>query len=91
MPGPELLLHSSTHPKLDYTAREEASNGSENYLSHYIGVYDPESGQLQLVQARKAVVRSTLRSAATRANEDEATKDDAPNVRIQIHSIHCHS
>lgn len=76
---PELLLHSSAHPKLDYVAREEASNRSEGHLKHYIGVYDPESGTLQLVQARKLVIRSTLRSA----NNDDKGSDsekDAPNT-----------
>ncbi|KAK4693686.1 DNA-directed RNA polymerase I subunit RPA49, partial [Lecanoromycetidae sp. Uapishka_2] len=73
-PGPELLLHSSAHPKLDYTACEETSNGSENHLKDYIGVYDPSSGQLQLVQARKLVVRSTLRSE--RDSGSKKNKDD---------------
>lgn len=62
---PELLLHSSAHPKLDYIAREESSNSSESYLKHYIGVYDPETGKLELLQARKLVIRSTLRSNST--------------------------
>lgn len=76
----ELLLHSSEHPKLDYTAQEEHSNNSEKYLKHYIGVYDPENGSLQLVQARKAVVRSTLKSA--RVDDEEGDKtDNIPNVR----------
>lgn len=75
---PELLLHSSAHLKLDYTAREESSNGSESHLKHYIGVYDPEAGRLQLVQARKLVIRSTLRSS----DHDEKGSDsekDVPN------------
>ncbi|MCJ1456182.1 DNA-directed RNA polymerase I subunit rpa49 [Mycoblastus sanguinarius] len=76
VPAPELLLHSSAHARLDYTAREGSSNGSESHLIHYIGVYDPENGELQLVQARKMVVRSTLRTANERKNDGE---EDAPN------------
>jgi len=76
------LLHSSAHPKLDYTAREEASNGSDKYLKDYIGVYDPETGKLQLVQARKAVVRSTLRSVVTSSANNKDKEDNAPNVRL---------
>ena len=70
MPGPELLLHSSAHPKLDWTAREETSNGVESHLKHYIGVFDPEKGKLQLTEAKKLVVRSTLRSLAVSINDE---------------------
>ena len=91
MPGPELLLHSSDHPKLDYTAHEESSNGSDGYLKHYVGVYDPKSGKLQLVQARKLVVRSTLRSAAISCDKrkDEDHTKDAPNVCFKASSDDC--
>lgn len=62
--GPsELLLHSSAHPRLDYVACEEPSNRSESHLNHYIGIYDPETRKLQLVQTRKMVIRRTLRSS----------------------------
>ena len=73
---PELLLHSSAHPKLEYIAREESSNGSERHLKHYIGVYDPETGRLQLVQARKLVIRRILRSDD---NDEESSDKDTPN------------
>ena len=77
---PELLLHSSAHPKLDYTAREEASNRSESHLKHYIGVYDPETGKLQLVQARKLVIRSTLRSAYIDVKGGDSERDTPNNL-----------
>ena len=83
MPGPELLLHSSAHPKLDWTAREETSNGVENHLRHYIGIYDPEKGKLQLVEAKKLVVRSTLRSAdVSTNNEAQNAANGASNVSL---------
>ena len=72
---PELLLYSSAHPKLDYIAREESSNRSESHLKHYIGVYDPETGKLQLVQARKMVIRSTLRSSENNEKGSDSEKD----------------
>lgn len=75
---PELLLHSSAHPKLDYIAREETFNRSESHLKHYIGVYNPETGKLQLVQARKLVIRSTLRSSDD-DGKDNDSENDAPN------------
>lgn len=65
----ELLLHSSAHPKLDYTAREEEVGGADSLLKHYIGVYDPKSGKLDVMVARKMVVRGVVR-------EHQATADD---------------
>lgn len=77
---PQLLLHSSDHSKLDYIAREESSDGSESYLNHYIGVYDPETGGLQLVQARKFIIRSTLRSSGDDEKGSDSDKDTANNL-----------
>ena len=72
----ELLLHTSAHPKLDYTAREEEYSGADSLLKHYIGVYDPKTGDLQLVQARKLVVRGVLRSETTTNGTED--KEAAP-------------
>jgi DNA-directed RNA polymerase I subunit RPA49 len=58
----ELLLHSSAHQKLDYTAREDAADGPDTFLKHYVGVYDPETGKLEVMEARKMVVRGTVRA-----------------------------
>ncbi|KAI4140831.1 MAG: hypothetical protein L6R39_005638, partial [Caloplaca ligustica] len=57
----EHLLHTCAHPKIDYIAREEEGAAPNGSLNHYLGVYDPKSGQLQLVRARKLVLRSTVR------------------------------
>ena len=80
----ELLLHSSHHPKLDYTAREEESGGADSLLKHYVGVYDPKNGELQVVEARNLVLRGTLRPTAPSADingSQEAEKEEAtPNV-----------
>ncbi|PON26317.1 hypothetical protein TGAM01_v204793 [Trichoderma gamsii] len=67
-----LLLHSSTHRNLDYTAREE-ERGSKPLLNHYIGIYDPKTGKLQVVEAKKMVVRGTVRSKQV-ATEQEGKK-----------------
>lgn len=72
----EHLLHTSAHSKIDYIAREE-EGGSDSLLSHYLGVYDPESGQLQLVRARKLVLRGKVRPIES--TEEIATKPE--NVR----------
>ncbi|KAL9119442.1 MAG: hypothetical protein Q9187_004003 [Circinaria calcarea] len=80
----ELLLHTSAHPKIDYTAREEEYSGADSLLKHYLGVYDPKTGDLQLVQARKLVVRGVLRSETTvNGTEDEA----APLNKLSARSV----
>ena len=68
----EVLLQTSAHPKLDYEGREEEAGGAEPLLKHYVGVYDPVSGELQLVQAYKITVRGTPRSSRV----DDATAEE---------------
>ncbi|RYO84501.1 hypothetical protein DL762_005607 [Monosporascus cannonballus] len=58
----ELLLHSSSHPKLDYTAKEDGPGGRESHLKHYIGVFDPRTGQLSVVEAKKMAVKGVVRT-----------------------------
>ncbi|KAL8997273.1 MAG: hypothetical protein Q9169_003415 [Polycauliona sp. 2 TL-2023] len=68
----EHLLHTSAHPRIDYIAREEEGGGTDGLLSHYIGVYDPESGDLQLMRARKVVLRGSPKVDPT--EEEQETK-----------------
>ncbi|KAK5989180.1 DNA-directed RNA polymerase I subunit rpa49-like protein [Cladobotryum mycophilum] len=63
-----LLLHSTSHRSLDYTAKEEESRDSQHLLNHYIGVYDPETGKLQVVEAKKMIVRGAVRSKQAAAS-----------------------
>ncbi|KAL8926724.1 MAG: hypothetical protein Q9208_002798 [Pyrenodesmia sp. 3 TL-2023] len=70
----EHLLHTSAHPKIDYIGRETEGSGSDSLLNHYLGVYDPQSGQLQLVRARKLILRSVVRPAP--APEEKALKQE---------------
>lgn len=58
-----LLLHSTSHRSLDYTAREEEeARDSKPLLNHFIGIYDPKTGKMEVVEAKKMVVRGTVRS-----------------------------
>ncbi|KAL8906967.1 MAG: hypothetical protein Q9171_006059 [Xanthocarpia ochracea] len=66
----EHLLHTSAHPKIDYIGREEEGGGTDGLLSHYIGVYDPQSGGLQLMRARKLVLRRSLRATPTQVEQE---------------------
>lgn len=74
----ELHLHSSEHQKLDYTAREEEAGGKDALLKHYVGVYDPETGKLEVMEARKMVVRGVVR--AQQAVPEEKISKVGPNV-----------
>ena len=56
-------------------------------LKHYVGVYDPESGELQLVQVRKVTIRGTLRSS--RVDETAAEDEDKPPTVRSLFS-NCH-
>ena len=75
----EVLLHCAARSKIDYTVVEEDSNSIERLLTHYIGIYDPDTKQLQLVQARKATIRGTPRSDTDIESVEE---DPAPNVTL---------
>jgi DNA-directed RNA polymerase I subunit RPA49 len=67
----ELLLHSSNHSMIDYTATEDADPAGK-YLKHYIAVYNPGSGQLQVTEAKKMTVRSSVRQPVPAQEEDDS-------------------
>jgi DNA-directed RNA polymerase I subunit RPA49 len=80
----ELLLHSSEHPKLEYTAREEEAGGSDALLKHYVGVYDPETGKLEVMEARKMVVRGSVRAHQATADDIASTVSHVPASPLQV-------
>lgn len=57
----ELLVQSSSHPKIDYLGREEAGS-TDSLMRHYLGVFDPATGKIEVMKARKIVIRGTVRS-----------------------------
>ncbi|OBT54189.1 hypothetical protein VE04_04934 [Pseudogymnoascus sp. 24MN13] len=76
----ELLIESSEHPAIDYVGREEEAGGTDRLLKHYIGVYDPATGGLQVIESRKMTVRGIVR-AQNAAPEAFAEKGDYKNMR----------
>ncbi|KAF2715213.1 hypothetical protein K504DRAFT_421776 [Pleomassaria siparia CBS 279.74] len=70
----ELLLQSSEHPRLDYLAREEKDGSSNSLLKDYIGVFDPSTSKLQLMEVKKVTMRSSLRSEADELRDEAAQK-----------------
>lgn len=72
----DLLLHSSSHRTVDYTAREErpSAGAGQPLLKHYVGLFDPASGQLQLVEAKKMVIRGSVRAQQAPQEDMETRK-----------------
>lgn len=62
---------------MDYTAREDRTgDSSDPYLKHYIGIFDPKTAKVEIVEARKTVLRGTVRSqkAVDEAMEEKNQK-----------------
>jgi DNA-directed RNA polymerase I subunit RPA49 len=62
-------------------------------LKHYIGVYDPESGKMEVMEARKVIVRGVVR-AHQATTEDEAAVVSAqnnPNYRFVTDALYRNS
>ncbi|KAI1979002.1 DNA-directed RNA polymerase I subunit rpa49 [Ophidiomyces ophidiicola] len=74
--GSELLLQSSTHPKLDFIAKEGVDQ-LDSLWNHYVAIYDPKRNSLQLVEARKLTVRGCVREAKSDNLDEEPEEEDA--------------
>ncbi|RDI86487.1 hypothetical protein Vi05172_g3336 [Venturia inaequalis] len=68
----EVLLHSSTHPRLDYKGQEENSGNGEKLLKHYAAVFDPAAGELTVIEVPHVTIRSTLRPSQEELDEAAA-------------------
>lgn len=78
----DMLLHSTSHRSLDYSAREDKPKGGQPLLKHYIGLFDPASGQLQLVEAKKMVIRGSVR--AQQAPEEDMKSQKLSNTMYDL-------
>jgi DNA-directed RNA polymerase I subunit RPA49 len=65
----KLLLHTSEHPRLDYSGDEHFGNGADALLDHYVGVYNPETGKLELHKAKRVRVTTSLRPTQQQLDE----------------------
>ena len=75
--GPSrLLLHSSDHDTIDYTAVDSnTTNSNEQHLKHYVAVFDPAAGRLDVAEARKMTVKTRVRQYQ---QDSESEEEDAP-------------
>jgi DNA-directed RNA polymerase I subunit RPA49 len=71
----QLLLQSSDHSRLDYTAQEELDGSSASQLKDYVGVFDPATKKLQLVPVKRVTLRSTLRSETEEMREAKERRE----------------
>jgi len=78
-PPSEMLLHSTSHRSLDYTAQEDHPKGLRPLVRHFIGLFDPKTGKVEVIESRKMVVRGTVRAQKP---SDEAMK--AKKVRVLL-------
>src|ERR1700761_4925227 len=80
----ELLLHTSRHPRLDYSGNENFGNGSDSLQDHYVGIYDPETRDLELHKARRIKITNSLRPTQEQLDEMNAQRA-YQTVRIFLH------
>ncbi len=75
-PPSEMALHSSAHRTIDYTARQEQWKSVDTLVNHFLAVIDPKTGEVEVIQAKKMVVRGTVRlkQAPAEAMEVSARK-----------------
>jgi DNA-directed RNA polymerase I subunit RPA49 len=83
----ELLLRSEDDSKILYTgteeeADEEDGSNEEPYLKHYVGVYNPETGDLDVIEARSMVVRGIVRAHQPRPEDLIAMVISAPSGEL---------
>jgi DNA-directed RNA polymerase I subunit RPA49 len=79
-----ILLHTTAHRSLDYTAREDVASGSAPLVKHYVGVYDSRKGTLDVVEAKKMVFRGVVRAKqapASAMGQKEVNQVWTPMVR----------
>lgn len=75
----DLLLHSTSHPTIDYTAVEnKTSNAAERHIRHYLAVFDPVSNELKVTEAKKMTVRNSVRQLEQAREDDEEPTSSFP-------------
>lgn len=75
------MLHSAANPRLDYIAREDELSSTDALLSHYIGIYDRDTGALNLFLSRKATIRGTPRPEKIDITSEE---DNDPSFQVSL-------
>jgi len=85
-----LILHSSSHPTIDFKAIEGASD-TDKYLKHYVAVFDPASNTLQVTEAKKLTMRSCVRQREPEFDDDEAETQSKPAANYSSRTALTHA
>ncbi|ETN40732.1 uncharacterized protein HMPREF1541_05012 [Cyphellophora europaea CBS 101466] len=76
---PRVLLHSSDHDTIDFTAVETRTTSStESHMKHYVAVYDPTTSHLTVMEARKVAARAQVRQFEKQTDDDHEENAAAP-------------
>ena len=71
---PGLLLHTSEHPTVEYTAVDSNTiDSNEKHLKHYVAIYDPATNKLDVTEARKMTMKSIVRRFQQPEEREEET------------------
>ncbi|PHH83748.1 hypothetical protein CDD82_3822 [Ophiocordyceps australis] len=82
----EMELRSTGHPSIDYIAQEEEP-AENRRLKHYLGIYDPKTGELEIIEAKKMIVRGEVRArrvSVTPAVQEQPTKQNTADSRSEL-------
>ncbi|KAI5309608.1 DNA-directed RNA polymerase I subunit rpa49 [Ascosphaera atra] len=84
----ELLVHSATHPRIDFVGRE-TQTGVDALRNHYAAVYDPQNATLQIIEARNMVVTGSMRerAKATAESDEEESEAEPATIREQRNAL----
>ncbi|KAL9108920.1 MAG: hypothetical protein Q9227_006316 [Pyrenula ochraceoflavens] len=74
---PELLLHSSSHPSIDFIGRDEQIHSGQN---HYLAAYNPRARSIQLLEAKHLTARASVRQRPT---ENDNSEDDTSQTPLK--------
>jgi DNA-directed RNA polymerase I subunit RPA49 len=47
---------------MDYTVKSDEPRGKKPALNHFLGIYDPKTGKLEVVEAKKMTMRASVRA-----------------------------
>lgn len=81
------MLHSTSHHSVNYTVREDDSQpGAKSLLNHFVGIYDPATGKMEVVEAKKMVMRGAVRAkqASADAMEEKDTKQSMMELKTDL-------
>ncbi|ATY63333.1 RNA polymerase I associated factor [Cordyceps militaris] len=83
----KMMLHSTSHPTIDYAVHEEDPKpDSKPLLHHFLGIYDPKTGEMELIEAKKMVMRASVRAkqAPADALEEKGAKQSMMDLKTDL-------